>query len=85
MKKSQKRYEIHAIADADCTEINSEVLAATDDRDEAERLAVEHSNYIWGSAVLDTITGDVDFGCGYSDVSENPDPANRGHREGGSL
>lgn len=56
------RYEVRAIADADCTRVHDEVLASTDDATEAKRLAAENSRSLYGAAVVDTETGAIDFG-----------------------
>ena len=56
------RFEIHSIADSACTKIHDEVIAQSDDRFEAETLATKHSNTLYGAAVLDTETGEIDFG-----------------------
>lgn len=55
-------FEIHAIADADCTQINDEILAATDSYQEAKQLAAKHSAGIYGAAILNTMTGEVNYG-----------------------
>lgn len=57
------RYEIHTIADADCTRVHPDILATTDDRDEAERLAAAHSSSLFGAAIVDTEERTTDFGC----------------------
>lgn len=56
------RYTIHYILDADCTATGSEVLASTDDEDEAKRLAARHSGSLYGAAIVDHETGETDFG-----------------------
>lgn len=72
-----KRYEIHTIEDADCTRIHPEVLAETDDRDEAETLASQYSGSLFGAAILDTKYGEIDFGCGYSDHDVSTDDGHK--------
>lgn len=60
--KNTNRYEIHAIADCDCTSVHPEILATTGDADEAKRLAAQNSRSLYGSAIVDTETGSIDFG-----------------------
>jgi hypothetical protein len=64
-EKDMARYQIHAIADGDCTTIHPEVLATTDDVIEAKRLAATHSRSLYyGAAVLDGETCVIDYGHG---------------------
>ena len=60
-----KRYTIHAIADADCTQLHDEILAESDDLEEANELAIRCSNSLFGSAIRDHRTGMTDFGEGF--------------------
>lgn len=63
-------YKIHLIRDAECTTINPEVLATTDDPATAQRLADDHSgDGPFGTAILNTETGEIDWGFGF-DVEE---------------
>lgn len=66
------RYEIRHIGDPDCTTVNDEVLTSTDDLTEATRLASQHSSAPYGTAILDTETGQIDYGAGFG--AELPDP-----------
>jgi hypothetical protein len=67
------RYEIHPIADENCDSLTAKVIAATDDKDEAKRLAEEHSNYAYGSGILDTETGKIDVGFGFGVPCPDPE------------
>lgn len=63
------RYRIHPIADENCSSLNTDnLLAATDDLAEAERLADGHSNWPYGAGILDTHTGKIDVGAGFDDT-----------------
>ena len=64
MAKKQ-RYEIHAIDGPDCDAVCDELLAAADDLDEADRLAVEQNTLQFGAAIVDTQTGLIDYGAGF--------------------
>lgn len=67
------RYEVHTIQNAECTAIADEALASSDDLAKAKDLAiVQHSNSAYGSAILDTKTGRIDYGNGFGG---EPDPA----------
>ena len=55
------RYEIHHIRDAECTIVHAAILATTDDLDDAKRLAADHSGSIYGAAIVDTHTAEIDF------------------------
>lgn len=56
------RFEIRATGDADCQTVNDEVLGTCDDIGEAKRLAAELSAEPYGVAIVDTLTGSIDFG-----------------------
>lgn len=58
------RYEIRVISDADCTEVDYEALATADTPAAAKNLAAQHSTgWPFGVAILDTLTGEIDYGC----------------------
>lgn len=57
------RYEVHVIADENLTEIHDESLFTTDDLLEAKEQAGKLSaGHCYGTAVLDTQNGMIDFG-----------------------
>ena len=62
-----RRYTIHAIADANMTSVHPEELAATDDGAEARRLAEQHSNSLFGAAIVDNETGKIYYGIDKDD------------------
>jgi hypothetical protein len=60
------RYEIYAIADAECSTIHPDVIEATDDLATARRRAADISGrHCYGTAILDTMTRRIDFGRGF--------------------
>src|SRR5262245_2406203 len=60
------RYEIQAIADADCKELTGEILASSNDSTEAHQLADNISaEWIFGVAIFDTETKLTDWGYGF--------------------
>lgn len=64
------RYEVRAVADAQCSGLRDEILFESDDLDEAEQAASEAAE-TWGTGIEDTKTGLIDYGFGFGvDVPE---------------
>ncbi len=67
------RYQIRAVADPEMSAketLRGEVLAETDDRDEAKRMAVDLSAGLpWGTAIIDTMEQRIDWGDHVTDFS----------------
>jgi hypothetical protein len=70
------RYEIRAVANADGSRIKVGVLDESDDVIDARELAKKRSHGLqYGAALIDTETGNIDFGLGWTRTRicpENP-------------
>ncbi len=71
------RYEVHGIGNAECTEICVDVLYASNDLKSIKQAMESRklSNRIYGCAILDRVTGLIDYGYGFGvpvpDLEEN--------------
>ena len=61
---SHCHYEVHAVSDENCNSIYPEVIFATDDWVEAASYAAAVSS-LFAAAVVDTESGQVDYGRGF--------------------
>lgn len=68
------RYTVHPVEDQNCNSIDRTVVLDTADSPaKANGLAVQHGcEQPWGAAVLDTATGQVDFGFGFGEPVPAP-------------
>ena len=68
------KYTIHAVADENASSYDPEILASSDDATEADAIARKMSGaYAYGTAILDTATGKVDYGFGFGEPVPDPE------------
>jgi len=65
------RFTVHPCDETGLTSLADLVIGSSDDAVEAKKIADQNSNYIFGVAIRDNVTGQLDIGFGFGVYPED--------------